>query len=96
MMDNNKKCINYELNGELFYLPSRYVPVSVIGGGAYGAVIHAKDIKDNKNVAIKKLKAITDVLDLKQALREVMIMKYIEHENIITLYDVIFHIKYVK
>ena len=86
--NTGKKCINYEFGGISFYLPQRYVPVASIGGGAYGAVINAKDNKTNNNVAIKKLKPIADLMDLKRALREVMIMKYIEHENIIKLYDV--------
>ena len=90
--NTGKKCINYEFGGISFYLPQRYVPVASIGGGAYGAVINAKDNKTNNNVAIKKLKPIADLMDLKRALREVMIMKYIEHENIIKLYDVIFHV----
>ena len=97
--NNNEKyqlrtipCKEYNYNQEIFYLPIRYKPGDLIGSGAYGAVINAFDNKTNTNIAIKKLKSITDAVDLKRVLREVMIMKYCQHENIITLYDVIFHI----
>ena len=97
--NNNEKyqlrtipCKEYNYNQEIFYLPIRYKPGDLIGSGAYGAVINAFDNKTNTNIAIKKLKSITDAVDLKRVLREVMIMKYVQHENIITLYDVIFHI----
>ena len=89
-------CNEYNYNGEIFYLPIRYKPGDLIGSGSYGAVINAFDNKTNKNIAIKKLKSITDGVDLKRVLREVMIMKYIQHENIISLYDVIFHINQNK
>ena len=97
--NNNEKyqlrtipCKEYNYNQEIFYLPIRYKPGDLIGSGAYDAVINAFDNKTNTNIAIKKLKSITDAVDLKRVLREVMIMKYVQHENIITLYDVIFHI----
>ena len=97
--NNNEKyelrtipCKEYNYNSEIFYLPIRYKPGDLIGSGAYGAVINAYDNKTNKNIAIKKLKSISDAVDLKRVLREVMIMKYVQHENIIPLYDVIFHI----
>ena len=41
-------------------------------------------------MAIKKIQNIIDQIDLKRILREIMILKYMKHENIITLYDVIF------
>jgi mitogen-activated protein kinase 1/3 len=85
-------CKEYNYKSEIFYLPIRYTPGDLIGSGAYGAVINAYDNKTNKNIAIKKLKSISDAVDLKRVLREVMIMKYVQHENIIPLYDVIFHI----
>jgi mitogen-activated protein kinase 1/3 len=43
-------------------------------------------------VAIKKLKSISDIIDLKRVAREILIMKYCQHENIIPLLDVIIHL----
>lgn len=47
-------------------------------------------MKNDRSVAIKKIQNIIDQIDLKRILREIMILKYMKHENIITLYDVIF------
>jgi serine/threonine protein kinase len=73
-----------------FFLPARYVPVEIVGVGSYGAVIEAKDLKYHRVVAIKKIQNIMDEIDMKRILREIMILKYLKHDNIIQLYDVIF------
>ena len=61
-----------------------------MGSGAYGHVFSAKDkSKDNKPVAIKRIhKAFEDVVDAKRVLREIKILKFFEHENIIELLDI--------
>ena len=71
-------------------MPKRYQPIEMIGTGSYGAVIDATDTQNNKKVAIKKISNIIDEVDLKRALREIMILKYLKHDNIVELYDVIF------
>lgn len=76
--------------GYEFFLPIRYKPTELIGVGSYGAVIDAKDSKCNRNVAIKKIQNIMDEVDLKRVLREIIILKYMKHDNIIGLYDVLF------
>ena len=87
------KCKQYQLGPEQFFISERYRPVEFIGSGAYGSVITAIDTgrEEKREVAIKKLKNISDIFDLKRVLREILIMKYAEHENIVPLYDVIFH-----
>jgi len=42
------------------------------------------------NVAIKKIHNITDEVDLKRVLREIKILKYIKHDNILSLIDAYF------
>jgi mitogen-activated protein kinase 1/3 len=91
-MENKLNYNSILTNNEKFYLHPRYKIGEVIGNGAYGSVIYAYDLKNNINVAIKKLKPITDIVDLKRVLREIIIMKYMKHENIVSLYDVIFHV----
>jgi serine/threonine protein kinase len=76
--------------GYEFFLPGRYKPIEIIGVGSYGAVIEAKDLKHNRNVAIKKIQNIMDEVDLKRVLREIIILKYMKHDNVISLFDVIF------
>jgi mitogen-activated protein kinase 1/3 len=41
-------------------------------------------------VAIKKLGKIDDMIDAKRVLREIKIMKNLQHENILGLKDVIY------
>lgn len=89
----NIRCSRYQYKHDIFYIPNRYRPGETIGSGSYGSVINAEDTQNNHQlVAIKKLKGITDIYDLKRILREIIIMKYCEHENIIPLYDVIIHL----
>lgn len=83
----------YNYNDEVLHLPTRYKPGEIIGVGAYGIIISAEDLQNNNQVvAIKKLKRITDIIDLKRIAREILIMKYCQHENIIPLLDVIIHL----
>ena len=90
----NKKivCKKYQYKNETFFLPEKYRVGDLIGGGSYGSVINAIDKDTNQIIAIKKLKSTSDVIDLKRVLREIIIMKYCEHENIVPLYDVIVHL----
>lgn len=80
----------YDLNGIFFELPERYTPIKMIGRGTYGAVINANDAKTGNKVAIKKLSKIEDAVDAKRVLREILIMKNLEHENVLGLLDVVY------
>jgi mitogen-activated protein kinase 1/3 len=96
MLKNYEKNIPlkaYTYNDEVLHLPLRYKPGEIIGVGAYGIIISAVDTQNNNQVvAIKKLKRISDIIDLKRIAREILIMKYCQHENIIPLFDVIIHL----
>jgi len=53
----------------------RYEVTRCVGSGAYGHVFAAKDTKNNKQVAIKRIhKAFEDVIDAKRVLREIKIL----------------------
>ena len=83
----------YNYNEEIIQLPERYKAGEIIGSGAYGIILSAVDTQNNnQKVAIKKLKSISDLIDLKRISREILIMKYCQHENIIPLFDVIIHL----
>lgn len=41
-------------------------------------------------MAIKKLSKIEDAVDAKRVLREILIMKHLEHENVLGLIDVVY------
>ena len=66
----------YNYNDEILYIPTRYEPGEIIGVGAYGIIISAKDTQNNNQlVAIKKVKSISDNIDLKRITREILIIK---------------------
>lgn len=71
-------------------IDDKYVAEKVIGSGAYGIVVSAEDKKKRKSkVAIKWIhKAFEDAIDAKRVLREIKILKFFEHENIIELVDI--------
>jgi mitogen-activated protein kinase 1/3 len=79
-----------ELKGITFDLPTHYVPIKLVGKGTYGAVCSATDKKSGLKVAIKKLAKIEDVIDAKRVLREIIIMKHLQHENILGLKDCVY------
>lgn len=61
----------------------------MMGGGAYGVVCSALDQKTNKKVAIKKIgNAFEDLIDAKRIYREIVLLKFINHPNIINLLDI--------
>lgn len=73
-----------------FILPERYSTKELIGFGSFGAVAEAYDNVHKRIVAIKKIQNMSDQVDLKRIIREIVILKNLKHENIIKLYDVIF------
>lgn len=61
----------------------------MIGGGAYGVVCSAYDKKRKKKVAIKKIKNVfEDLIDAKRIFREIKLLNYIKHPNIISLINI--------
>lgn len=61
----------------------------MMGGGAYGVVAACLDTKLNKKVAIKKVpNAFEDVIDAKRIYREIKLLHFFNHENIIRLIEV--------
>lgn len=52
-------------------------------------VCSSKNSKDNSLVAIKKIpNAFEDLIDAKRILREIKLLSFFDHENIISLIDV--------
>lgn len=70
-----------------------YEPLREIGSGAFGIVAEAKDSNryesDGENVAIKKIGHASSTPTLaRRTLREVRVLRYIRHPNIVVLKDV--------
>ena len=76
-------------------LPRRKVGVSsVLLYTLWLASLSARiQLFDRHVVAIKKLGKIDDMIDAKRVLREIKIMKNLQHENILGLKDVLYHPK---
>lgn len=50
----------------------------------------ALDNKTNHKVAIKKLHPVEDIVDAKRVLREIRILRIMQHENIVRLVNVLY------
>ncbi|KAJ0410820.1 hypothetical protein ATCC90586_010143 [Pythium insidiosum] len=78
----------FTANGQVFTLDRRYRLLKSIGTGAYGAVISASDVVGHRSVAIKKITNIfDDLVDAKRILREVRLLRHLNHKNVTRLLD---------
>jgi mitogen-activated protein kinase 1/3 len=77
------------VGGTTFHLDTRYEFIKKIGHGAYGVVISAIDKVTNMKVAIKKIpKAFDDLIDAKRIVREIKLLGFFDHDNIVSLLDI--------
>lgn len=76
-------------NGE-FEIEPKYEIIEVVGRGAYGVVMAVKDQDSGEMVAIKKIsKAFEHKVFAKRTLRELKILRNLQHENILKLNTII-------
>jgi mitogen-activated protein kinase 1/3 len=81
--------IEHKVGGVPFMLSRYYTPIKVIGHGAYGVVISATDLRSNTKVAIKKVtNAFADLTDAKRILREIKLLQFCSHENLVQILDI--------
>ncbi|RNF06725.1 mitogen-activated protein kinase, putative,protein kinase [Trypanosoma rangeli] len=67
-------------------VPQRYEVKGIVGRGAYGIVCSAVDRRTGDAVAIKKMSNIFgDVVDGKRILREVKLLGFLRHPNVLSL-----------
>jgi len=78
-------------NSELIELDSNLQYLSTLGKGAYGFVVKVRDKdKDNAEFAIKKCKRVTKSrITVKRTLREIKILRLIDHPNIIRISSIL-------
>jgi serine/threonine protein kinase len=80
--------------GHRFDVDERYSLLKPVGHGAYGIVCAALDKKTNKKVAIKKIGNLFGHLtDTKRTLREIKLLTHCNHENVISITDIMRPIK---
>jgi serine/threonine protein kinase len=91
--DVEGKCMGYhqfQVKADRFVVDTKYQPIKPLGSGAYGVVCSAKDRVANKRVAIKKIgKTFDDLVDAKRILRELKLLRHFNHENIVSLLDLV-------
>ncbi|XP_042510787.1 mitogen-activated protein kinase 3-like [Macadamia integrifolia] len=80
----------FNIFGNLFEITSKYrPPIMPIGRGAYGIVCSVLNSETNEMVAIKKIaNAFDNHMDAKRTLREIKLLRHLDHENIIGIRDV--------
>lgn len=69
----------------------RYEKLEKLGEGTYGIVYKVKDNRNNSIVALKKIRLETEDEGMPStAMREIAILKELDHVNIVRLEDVIY------
>ncbi|XP_077988685.1 uncharacterized protein LOC144443179 [Glandiceps talaboti] len=71
-----------------FTVGPRYTDLKPLGFGGNGLVCSAADSECDKHVAIKKI-SFSDRRSCRQALREIKIIRRLQHENIVRLYEIL-------
>lgn len=69
-----------------FDLGSRYMDLKPLGYGGSGLVFSAVDTDCDKRVAVKKI-ILTDPQSVKHALREIKIIRRLDHDNIVKVFE---------
>ncbi|KAJ7994595.1 hypothetical protein DPEC_G00251100 [Dallia pectoralis] len=69
-----------------FDLGPRYMDLSPLGYGGNGLVFSAVDTDCDKRVAVKKI-ILTDPQSVKHALREIKIIRRLDHDNIVKVFE---------
>lgn len=76
----------YMVLGTPFEVDKRYEILNPVGTGAYGLVCEALDTATGEKVAIKKIeRAFEHTTFTKRTLRELKILRLLQHENIIAV-----------
>ncbi|GKV01107.1 hypothetical protein SLEP1_g13689 [Rubroshorea leprosula] len=83
--------VRYNILGSIFEVSSKYVPpIQLVGRGAYGFVCCAKNSETNEEVAIMKIgNAFDNRINAKRILREIKLLRHLDHDNIVKIKDII-------
>lgn len=85
----NQKSIQ-KIHGAEFIVDIKYRIMQPIGKGSYGMVCSAINLETGQKVAIKKIEnAFVNHKDTKRTLREIKLLRYFNHDNILKVIDVL-------
>ena len=74
----------------IYFIMERYQKMEKIGEGTYGVVYKAKDRVTGEIVALKKIRLEAEDEGIPStAIREISLLKELQHPNIVRLYDVV-------
>ncbi|GMN36163.1 hypothetical protein TIFTF001_005790 [Ficus carica] len=90
-LSHGGRFIQYNIFGNIFEVTAKYKPpIMPIGKGAYGIVCSALNSETNEHVAIKKIaNAFDNKIDAKRTLREIKLLRHMDHENVVAIRDII-------
>ncbi|KAL6515588.1 Mitogen-activated protein kinase mmk1 [Orobanche hederae] len=90
-LSHGGRFIQYNIFGNIFEVTSKYKsPIMPIGKGAYGIVCSALNSETNEHVALKKIaNAFDNKIDAKRTLREIKLLRHMDHENVVAIRDII-------
>ncbi|CAI8613195.1 unnamed protein product [Vicia faba] len=91
VLTHGGRYVQYNIYGNLFEVSNKYVPpIRPVGRGASGIVCAAVNAETREEVAIKKVgNAFDNRIDAKRTLREIKLLRHMDHENVIVLKDII-------
>ncbi|KAI8537257.1 hypothetical protein RHMOL_Rhmol09G0009600 [Rhododendron molle] len=91
MLSHGGRFIQYNIFGNIFEVTAKYKPpIMPIGKGAYGIVCSALNSETGEHVAIKKIaNAFDNKIDAKRTLREIKLLRHLDHENVVAIRDII-------
>ncbi|KAJ2218827.1 Cyclin-dependent kinase catalytic subunit, partial [Coemansia sp. RSA 485] len=70
----------------------RYLKLDKVGEGTYGVVYKARDMQTGETVAMKKIRLEGDDEGVPStAIREISLLKELQHENIVRLLDIVYN-----
>lgn len=83
--------VQYNIFGNLFDVSAKFQPpIRPISRGAYGIVCSAFNVETGEEVAVKKIpNAFHNIIVAKRTLREIKILRHMDHENILAIREVI-------
>nr|ACN39845.1 unknown [Picea sitchensis] len=91
VLSHGGRFVQYNIFGNIFEVTAKYKPPLLpIGKGAYGIVCSSLNSETKEQVAIKKIaNAFDNRIDAKRTLREIKLLRHMDHENVVAIRDII-------